>query len=50
MRTIEELNKVMCEALGIDYKDFVKMNFEEQDKVRRRYTTEVSGLKYRQHK
>jgi hypothetical protein len=48
--SIEEIEKKICKALNVDYNDFVKMTFKDQIKIRARYTTEISGLKFKQHK
>jgi hypothetical protein len=50
MRTLQELNKKICEALNVDYKEFEKMTFEQRDAIIRRYTKEKSNLKFKQHK
>ena len=48
--SIEQIEKKICKALNVNYDDFVKMTFQEQTKIRARYTTEISGLKFKQHK
>ena len=50
MQTIEELNKKICDALSVDYSEFVKMTSDEKNKIVRRYTTEIKGLKFKNHK
>jgi hypothetical protein len=50
MKTLQELNKKICEALGVNYDDFLKMKSDEQRKIVNRYVTEVKGLKFKNHK
>ena len=41
MQTIEQLNKNICKTLKFDYNEFLKMNFDEKNKIIRRYTIEI---------
>ena len=50
MQTIEQIQKKICDALNVDYKEFLKMNWTEQNKIVRRYTIEISNLKFKNHK
>lgn len=48
--SIEEIEKKICKILNVNYNDFTNMTFTEQIKIRARYTKEISGLKFKQHK
>ena len=50
MRTIEEINEEICNALSVNYEDFLKMKSDEQRKIVNRYVTQVKGLKFKNHK
>lgn len=37
MRTIEQLDRKICKAVGVDYEDYKAMTLSEQFKVRNQY-------------
>ena len=37
MRTLEQLDRKICKAVGVDYKEYQEMNLSEQFKVRSKY-------------
>lgn len=45
--TLNDINKKVCKALNIDYKEFEKMPFGEQFKFIQKYNEQTSGLKPR---
>ena len=50
MQTLEQINKKICAALSVDYNEFLKMNWTAQNKIVQRYTKEITGLKFKNHK
>ena len=43
--TIEDLDKKICKAVGVQYEDYKNMSLTEQSNVRGRYMLEVRNLK-----
>ena len=43
--SIEELDKIMCEAVNVSHDQYLKMNFMDQSKVRTKYMEQVHGKK-----
>lgn len=50
MKTIAELNQIMCEAVGVSIEDYNSMDISGQNKVREKYMKQVHGLKTRKAK
>ena len=48
--SIEELNKIMCDAVGVAHDQYEKMSFSDQSKVRAKYMKKVHGKKQIKHK
>lgn len=48
--SIEELDKIMCDAVGVAHDDYLKMDHMDQSKVRAKYMLQVHGKKQRQLK
>ena len=49
-KTLKELDVIMCEAIGVLYSDYEKMNCSEQYKVRMKYMKKVHNLSPKNHK
>jgi hypothetical protein len=47
LSTLDNINKKVCKALNVDYKEFEKMPFAEQFKLIQKYNEQTSGLKPR---
>lgn len=50
MKTIQELNKIMCEAMGVSVEAYDSMNLSEQFKLRQAYVKKHMNLKPRKSK
>jgi hypothetical protein len=47
--TLEDLDKKICNTVGVDYNDYKNMTIHEQSKVREQYMTK-RGYKHKKHK
>jgi hypothetical protein len=47
MKTIAELNQIMCDAVGVSIESYNSMDISGQNKVREKYMKQVHNLKTR---
>lgn len=50
MKTIQELNQIICDAMGVSIEKYETMNILDQNKLRQAYMKKVHGLNTRKSK